>query len=155
MTVNPAKTFLIENAELIYRNFEGRETRFKPAGYRSFNVVLPVDIAEQMAKDGWNVRYQDPRDEDADPRPIIEVTVRFDIRPPRITMITSGGRTMLNESTVAALDWVDIRTADLIARGFEWGDEVKGGIKAYLQSLFVTIEEDALERKYAQSTEDI
>jgi len=47
------------------------------------------------------------------------------------------------------LDWADIKTADLIARGYDWNVGGKSGTKAYLQSLFVTIEEDALERKYS------
>lgn len=149
MARDRAKTFMIEDAEIIYRNFEGRESRFKPAGYRSFNVVLPPDMAEQMLADGWNVRYQDPREEGDDPRPIIEVAVRFDIRPPKIVMITSTARTLLDESSVASLDWADVITADLIARGSYWENGTKSGTKAYLQSLFITIEEDALERKYA------
>jgi hypothetical protein len=47
------------------------------------------------------------------------------------------------------LDWADIRTCDLIARAYEWTVNGKTGVKAYLQSMFITIEEDALERKYA------
>ncbi len=64
-------------------------------------------------------------------------------------MITSTSRTHLDESSVPVLDWAEIQTADLIARAYEWEVNGKSGIKAYLQSLFVTIEEDALERKYA------
>jgi hypothetical protein len=36
----------------------------------------------------------------------------------------------------------------MILRPFTWSVSGKGGIKAYLQSMFVTITEDALERKY-------
>lgn len=64
-------------------------------------------------------------------------------------MISSTARTNLDEASVEVLDWADIRVADLIARGYEWSVNGKTGVKAYLQSLFVTIEEDDLERKYA------
>jgi uncharacterized lipoprotein YajG len=70
-------------------------------------------------------------------------------------MITSTARTHLNEDSVEVLDWAVIKIADLIARGYEWTVNGKTGIKAYVQSLFVTIEEDELERKYAVSGLDI
>lgn len=55
----------------------------------------------------------------------------------------------MDEESIDVLDWADIKTADLIARGYDWAVNDKTGTKAYLQSLFVTIEEDALEQKYA------
>jgi len=65
-------------------------------------------------------------------------------------MITSRGRTTLREDDVELLDWADIRIADLIVRPYEWAVNGKTGIKAYLQSIFVTIDEDALELKYSE-----
>lgn len=144
-----AKTFMIEDARIIFRNFTGREDKYNREGDRNFAVVLPPDIAEQMLQDGWNVRYLDPREEDDDPTPYISVAVNYNNRPPRVVLLTSTTRTQLDEKSVEVLDWSDIRTADLIARGYDWTVNGKSGTKAYLQSLFVTIEEDALERKYA------
>lgn len=144
-----AKTFMIEDARILFRNFSGREDKYNREGDRNFAVVLPVDVAEQMLQDGWNVRYLEPREEGDEPTAYISVSVNFNNRPPRVVLLTSTTRTQLDEKSVEVLDWSDIKTADLIARGYDWNVNGKSGTKAYLQSLFVTIEEDALERKYA------
>lgn len=149
-----AKTFVVEDARIIFRNFAGKEGQYNREGDRNFAVILPPDIAERMANDGWNVRYLPGREEGEEDTPYISVAVNFKNRPPNVVMITSSGRTQLHEDSVEVLDWADIRTADLIARGYEWMVNGKGGIKAYLKSLFVTIEEDVLERKYAAWAEE-
>ncbi len=143
-----AKTFMVEDARLIFRNFTGKEGQYNREGDRNFAVILTNDVAEQMLKDGWNVRYLQAREEGDEETPYIQVSVNFNNRPPRVVMITSNARTNLDEASVEVLDWADVRVADLIARGYEWNVNGKTGVKAYLQSLFVTIEEDALERKY-------
>lgn len=150
-TTEETKTFMVEDARLIFRNFSGKEGQYNAAGDRNFAVILDDESAEQMLKDGWNVKYLAPRDEEEAeaPTPYISVSVNFKNRPPRVVMITSTSRTHLDEQTIDVLDWSDIRTADLIARAYHWEVNGKTGIKAYLQSLFVTIEEDELERKYA------
>lgn len=146
---NEAKTFMVEGAQIIFRNFTGKEGQYNREGDRNFAVILELDVAQKMIEDGWNVRYLDPREEGDDPTPYIQVAVNFKIRPPRVIMIASTSRTQLAEENVEVLDWADIESADLIARGYDWTVNGKSGTKAYLQSLFVTIHEDALERKYA------
>lgn len=144
------KTFMVEGASIIFRNFSGKEGQYNREGDRNFTVILDPEMAKQMVADGWNVRMLDAREEGEDPTPCIQVAVSFKNRPPRVVLLTSAARTHLDESSVEVLDWADIQNADLIARGYEWTVNGKSGVKAYLQSLFVTIEEDALERKYSQ-----
>jgi len=146
-----AKTFMIEGAPIIFRNFAGKEGPFNSEGDRNFCVVLEESVAKQMLKDSWNVKYLASRDEGETDTPYIQVRVNFNQRPPRVVMITSTSRTALTADSVDTLDWADIQNADLICRGYEWSVNGKTGTKAYLQSLFVTIEEDALERKYGMN----
>ena len=143
------RTFMVEDARIIFRNFAGRETQFNQKGVHTFAVVLPEDIASRMLDDGWNVKYLEPREEGDSETPFIRVEARYDRYPPRVVLLTENNRTQLDENSIEVLDWANIKTADLIARGSYWtGPGGKSGIKAYLQSLFVTIEEDALEKKY-------
>jgi hypothetical protein len=144
-----SKTFMVEDGQIIFRNFTGKEGQYNREGDRNFAVILDQEAADQMLNDGWNVRFLAAREEGESDTPYIQVAVNFKNRPPRVVMITSTSRTQLDEASVDVLDWADIQSADLIARGYEWTVNGKSGVKAYLQSLFVTIEEDALEKKYS------
>jgi hypothetical protein len=143
------KSVVIENAKIVFRNFKGAEGLYNREGDRNFAVLLDEQTAAAMAADGWNVKTLKAREEGDEPQPYLAVSVSFKGRPPRIVMITSRGRTELDESMIEMLDWVDIRNVDLIIRPYEWAVSGKTGIKAYLKSLYVTIEEDALELKYS------
>lgn len=141
---------VVEDAQIRFRNFSGAEGRYNREGDRNFCLLLDPDAAEQMDADGWNVKFLKPLDEGDTPRPYIEVSVNFKSNvPPNVVMITSRGRTRLSEDEVMLLDWADIRTVDLTINPYYWEVNGKTGIKAYLKSIFVTIEEDALDLKYA------
>jgi hypothetical protein len=140
----------MENVKLIYKNFTGREGRYNKVGERSFSVLLPYDVAEAMAQDGYNVKFP-VNTEDRDLLPHLQVKLNFDSQvPPMIWQITSRGRTRLTEDTVAVLDMADIINVDLVLNPYYWSIQGNEGWACYLKSIYVTIEEDALERKYAE-----
>lgn len=143
-------TVLMEGVRIIFRNFSGKEGQYNREGDRNFAVLLDAKTAEVMATDNWNVKWLRPRDEEEEqePQAYLPISVNFKGRPPRIVLITSRGRTNLDEDSVEMLDWADIINVDLIVRPYEWTVNNKSGVKAYLQSIYVTIEEDALEMKY-------
>lgn len=142
-------TVMIEDARLLFRNFSGREGPMNREGDRNFCVILDEVTARQMEEDGWNVKYLKPREDGDVPEAYTQVSVGYKARAPRVVMITSRGRTELDEESVEILDHVDIVTCDLIFRPYNWEVGGKTGVKAYLKSLFITIQEDELEKKYS------
>lgn len=148
-------TITLEDVQILFRNFEGRETEFNSPGNRNFCVLLSDEAAQLMQRDGWNVKMLKPREEGDDPRPYLQVAVGFKIRPPRMVMINSVSkrRTVLDEETCELLDWADILTTDLTIRARPWSVRGNSGVKAYLKTLFVIIDEDYLELKYAEGNE--
>lgn len=148
---------VVEDAKIIYRNLAGVEKRFNPAGVRNFLLILDDDVAVKLIEDGWNVKYLSAREdvEGDEPRPYIKVGVTFDNFPPRVYMITSLSkrRTLLTEETIGAVDYAQIQTVDLTVRPYFWQVGDKTGIKAYLKTMYVTVEEDELDYKYADEDE--
>lgn len=143
----------IEDARIIFRNFSGKEGTYNAAGNRNFNVLLDPEVAQAMIEDGWNVKFLKPREEGEDPQARIEVTVSYKARPPRVGLISSRGRALLNEQLIEILDYADIEKVDVIISPYSWTVGEKTGVKAYLKTIFVTIREDELERKYADVPE--
>lgn len=143
-------TVLIEDARLIFLNFAGKETEYNREGDRNFGVILPEDVARQMEADGWNIKWLKAREEGDVDVPWVQVSVSFKHKPPKVVMVTSRNRTILDEDTIEMLDYADIAKVDLILNPYSWTVRDASGVKAYLKTMFVTIEEDELELKYAQ-----
>lgn len=139
---------VIEEARIGFRNFSGKEGKFNPAGRRNFCVFVDTDLGTILENDGWNVRWLEPRDEEEEKQAYLQVAVNFDNIPPKIILISGRGKTVLDEESINILDWAEIKNVDLIIRPYNWEVNGKSGIKAYIKSMYVTLEEDEFASKY-------
>ena len=146
---NRIDNITLENAKIIFRNFSGKPSRYNKEGERNFCLVIEDDdLLTKLRNDGWNVKATRPRDPDDDPTFYIPVTVKYDNIPPKIYLITSKNKNLLNEETVGTLDYAEIKNIDVIVSPYVWEVNDKFGVKAYCKTMYVTIEEDVFADKY-------
>lgn len=146
-----AQPLTFEDCRMVFKNFSGKEGKFNREGDRNFCLLVDHESAAQMAADGWNIKELQPREEGDPTQPYLKVKVNFpkNNRPPRVVLVTQRGKTELDEDTIGMIDWADIKHVDLIIRPYDWEVSGNTGRSAYLKSLFVTINEDELDLKYA------
>lgn len=147
-------TEMFEGVRLIFKNFTGRETMYNQAGSRNFGILLTPEQADYLSSNGWNVKTTKEREGDDGEvlgnEPFLPVAVGYKGRPPTVVLISSRGRTNLGQDEVEMLDYADIADVDVMVRAYDWVlKSGASGRKAYLKSIYVTINEDELALKYA------
>lgn len=141
----------IEDARIIYRNFEGVASKFNREGDRNFAVIVPNDeIKDILVEAGWNVKIKPPRDEDDTPFMFIPVKVKFNNRGPAAYLRSGETVTRLNEETIGILDEIDIQSVSMDLRPYDWDVNGKTGRTAYLQAIDVIQNIDRFGDMYAK-----
>lgn len=155
MAANRKRDLIIEDAVLMFTNFEGREERHEgrvmnAKGARNFHVIVPEDIVEQLIDDGWNVKILAPREEGDEARHMVKVNVSYRFREPDIRVYTNDREYIYHEDQVANLDYADIISADVIIHPSEYTkDDGTIGLSGYCTELRVVIESSPFDKKYA------
>lgn len=141
----------LEDARVIYRNFSGTAGKFNREGDRNFAVVIPDEETKDMLVEaGWNVKIKPPRDDFDEPFMFLPVKIKFNSRGPA-AYVRSGDRAQrLNEETISILDEIDILSADMDLRPFDWEVNGKTGRTAYLEAIDVIQRVDRFGARYAE-----
>lgn len=150
VTIAPKGILQIDDARIIFKNFEGRGDKFNREGDRNFSLLIEdPDTADILMKEGWNVRIKPGRDEDEGPFMRLPVKVKFTDYGPNVYLVTGNHRNELNEESIACLDNIDIESVDMDIRPYDWEVNGKTGRTAYLQSMQVVQRIDRFAARYA------
>ena len=151
VTFAPRGILNIDEAKIIFRNFEGRGDKFNREGDRNFAVVIPTeDLADRLVKDGWNVKIKPSRDDQEAPFMYLPVKIKFNDRGPNCYLVTAGKANRLDEASIGILDDIDILNVNLDIRPYDWEVNGKAGRTAYLQGIEVTQRVDRFAARYAE-----
>lgn len=155
ITFAPRGILQIDDARIIFKNFEGRGDKFNREGDRNFSLVIEnPDTADALIKEGWNVKIKDGRDEDEPPFMRLPVKVKFTDYGPNVYLVSGGRRVGLDEESIACLDNIDIESVDMDLRPYDWEVNGRTGRTAYLQSMQVIQRIDRFAARYANMEED-
>jgi hypothetical protein len=115
------ETVVIEHAELVFRNFAGKETRFNKKDQKTFCVFIDdPEMVEALVENNWNMKQTKIREEGDEPRWYLPVEVKYEIKPPNVVMITTKGKTNLDNDNIEILDYADFKNVDLIVNPYDW-----------------------------------
>ena len=155
LTFAPKNILQIDDARIIFKNFEGRGDKFNREGDRNFSLLIEdPNTADALLREGWNVKIKDGRDEDDGPFMRLPVKVKFTDYGPNVYLISGGRRVELDEESIACLDNIDIETVDMDLRPYDWDVNGRTGRTAYLQSMQVVQRIDRFAARYANVGED-
>lgn len=142
---NNPSDLMIEDAKLLFTNFAGSPTRYNSeGGKREFSVALPLNLVEDLERDGWNVKFRKNADGEFDPeRPYLGVKVSYKFKAPAIWLVAAGRKQLMTEDTVGTLDNITIKTADVVIHPSVYDVRGQQGISAYVKELYVVMDDES------------
>ena len=155
VTFAPRGILQIDDATIIFKNFEGRGDKFNREGDRNFSLLIDdPKTADAMVKEGWNVRIKPARDEDEDPFMRLPVKVKFSDHGPNVYLNSLGNVTKLDEESIGCLDNIEIESVNMDIRPYDWEVNGRTGRTAYLQSMEVVQRIDRFAARYSENGAD-
>lgn len=145
----------LEGYRILWPNFRGEKGTYNEAGVRGFSVLIDdLGQAKELLNMGWALKPLKNEEGNIDAYHL-PVKVNYNSRqPPRIYKVSTVHKRAipLDERTIDMLDLLPIESADIIINPYHWDVNDKTGIKAYVQVMYVVIEENHLDTKWAEYT---
>jgi hypothetical protein len=140
----------VENARLIFRNFSAKPDKYNAkGGIRKFGVIINPALVDSLREEGWVIKELPPKEEGGDSLYYLSVKVQYgEYRNPNVYLITNGKKTLLDEGSVASLDYAELVNVDLVISPHYWEVNGKSGINAYLKTGYFEIITDSFASKY-------
>ena len=151
----PKGILQIDDARIIFKNFEGRGDKFNREGDRNFSLLIEDEnTANALIKEGWNVKVKPGREEGDDPFMRLPVKVKFTDYGPNVYLVTGNRRNELDEESIGCLDNIEIESVDMDIRPYDWEVNGRTGRTAYLQSMEVVQRIDRFAARYSENGAD-
>ena len=151
----PKGILQIDDARIIFKNFEGRGDKFNREGDRNFSLLIEDEnTANALIKEGWNVKIKPGREEGDDPFMRLPVKVKFTDYGPNVYLVTGNRRNELDEESIGCLDNIEIESVDMDIRPYDWEVNGRTGRTAYLQSMEVVQRIDRFAARYSENDSD-
>ena len=148
----PKGILQIDDARIIFKNFEGRGDKFNREGDRNFSLLIEDEnTANALIKEGWNVKIKPGREEGDDPFMRLPVKVKFTDYGPNVYLVTGNRRNELDEESIGCLDNIEIESVDMDIRPYDWEVNGRTGRTAYLQSMEVVQRIDRFAARYSEN----
>ena len=151
----PKGILQIDDARIIFKNFEGRGDKFNREGDRNFSLLIEDEnTANALIKEGWNVKIKPGREEGDNPFMRLPVKVKFTDYGPNVYLVTGNRRNELDEESIGCLDNIEIESVDMDIRPYDWEVNGRTGRTAYLQSMEVVQRIDRFAARYSGNDAD-
>ena len=148
----PKNILQIDDARIIFKNFEGRGDKFNREGDRNFSLLIEdPNTADALKREGWNVKIKENED---DVFMRLPVKVKFTDYGPNVYLLSGGRRVKLDEESIGMLDQIEIESVDMDLRPYDWDVNGRTGRTAYLQSMEVVQRIDRFAARYANANDE-
>lgn len=143
----------LNNVKVIFRNFSGAQTQYNSRGDRNFCINLSdnLDLANDLLKEGYNVKINPAKDEESSDFAYLQVKVKYMFKPPVIYLDREGLAVeplKIDEDNISMLDDIDIVDVDLDIVPYDWEVNNKKGRAAYLKGMYVRQNVNRFEQRY-------
>ena len=151
-----AHLFKFKGVRIVWTNFEGVvggngkgkynkmigvDENGNPYGYRTFNIVLTEDQADELRSYGAKISAHPPKNDDQ--KILYTITAFIGKYPPdNMFRVIPSGKERLTFKTIGLLDHENIEKADVDINLKYWEKDGNSGYKAWVKNFAVYIKED-------------